>query len=152
MQECRKIEGDRGSWSPNGYCSEQGGGVHQICFDVNSQNKNFASDTNQGVNWSLDRQNKNHCMCLGAFALYKTKQKNDIIDSNSNNELICNAIPETVFNPSYVSTWNTWNNHELPNQIKAGVKSLYNQCYRKAKTQKEKKYLTQKYNHLMRSL
>ena len=43
-------------------------------------------------------------------------------------------------------------NHELPNQIKAGVKSLYNQCYRKARTQKEKKYLTQKYNHLMRSL
>ena len=24
----------RGSWDNSGYCSERGGGVHQICFDV----------------------------------------------------------------------------------------------------------------------
>ena len=25
----------RGLWDKSGYCSERGGGVHQICFDVN---------------------------------------------------------------------------------------------------------------------
>ena len=151
LQECRKIEGDSGSWSPNGYCSEQGGGVHQICFDVNSKNKNFASDTNQGVNWSLDRQNKNHCMCLGAFALYKTKQKTGKIDSESNNELICNAIPETVFNENYVSSWNTWNGHEIENQAIVGLEELVNQCYNKNIDSQSKEYLKTKYCNLVNS-
>jgi hypothetical protein len=156
LQECRKIEGDHGSWSPNGYCSEQGGGVHQICFDVNSKNKNFARDTNQGVNWSLDRQNKNHCMCLGAFALYKTKQKNGIEMQDgkkivSDNELICNAIPETVFNENYVSSWNTWNGHEIENQAIVGLEELVDQCYNKNIDSQSKEYLKTKYCNLVNS-
>ena len=152
LKKCRKkhTRKNRGSWDSDGYCSELGGGVHQICFDVNDETKNFSNATYQS-DWSRDRNNHNHCMCLGAWALYKARQNKNQIPKTQG-ELLCDAIPETVFNPGYVNTWNTWNNHELPNQIKAGVKSLYNQCYRQAKTQKEKTYLTKKYNHLMQSL
>ena len=152
LKKCRKkhTRKNRGSWDSDGYCSELGGGVHQICFDVNDKTKNFSNATYQS-GWSRDRNNHNHCMCLGAWALYKARQNKNQIPKTYD-ELLCDAIPETVFNPEYVNTWNTWNNHELPNQIKAGVKSLYNQCYRQAKTQKEKTYLTKKYNHLMQSL
>ena len=77
LKKCQKINLDKGSWDKKGFCSEQGTntGLHQICFDVNNDNKNFAIDTDQGTNWSENRINKNHCMCLGAYALYKTKQK-----------------------------------------------------------------------------
>ena len=68
LQPCRKYSDDpNGSWDDKGLCSELGGGVHQICFDVTKQTQNFATDTYQGMNWSKDRLGKNHCMCLGAW-------------------------------------------------------------------------------------
>ena len=63
-----------------GFCSELDGGVHQICFSVDENTRNFADDTDQGRNWTIDRENKNHCMCIGAWALYKAKQAEGIIN------------------------------------------------------------------------
>jgi hypothetical protein len=150
LQPCRKLTNDMsGSWDDKGLCSELGGGVHQICFDVTNQTKNFATDTYQGMNWSKDRLGKNHCMCLGAWALYKSRQKQNQLPKTSN-ELKCEAIPEVSLTKGYIDTWNSWNGNELPNQVVDGVNDLVKQCYQKAKTNQQKQYLKQTYNKLIR--
>ena len=150
LVKCRKNPSDlRGSWDSDGYCSELNGGVHQICFGVNDKTKNFARDTDQGFNWSLDRNNKNHCMCLGAYALYKAKQDTGKI-SKTDNEVVCSAIPEIALSDSYVSTWNRWNGNELPNQIVNGVNSLVKQCLNQT-DEIGKEYLKQKYLNLAKN-
>ena len=150
LQPCRKFPNDMsGSWDDKGLCSELGGGVHQICFDVTNQTKNFATDTYQGVNWSKDRLGKNHCMCLGAWALYKSRQKQNQLPKTSN-ELKCSAIPEVSLTKGYIDTWNSWNGNELPNQVVDGVNDLVKQCYQKAKTKQQKQYLKQTYQKLIR--
>ena len=149
LKKCQKYPDDmRGSWDNNGYCSELGGGVHQICFDVNNNSKDFSKDTGQS-NWSESRVGKNHCMCLGAWSLYKAKQNNDLINETYN-ELNCEAIPEMSLNESYVGNWNTWNGNELDDQIIDGVNSLMEQCYEKGNNN-QKIYLKNKYNELTNS-
>ena len=149
LQPCRKLTNDMsGSWDDKGLCSELGGGVHQICFDVTNQTKNFATDTYQGVNWSENRLGKNHCMCLGAWALYKSRQKQNQLPKTSN-ELKCEAIPEVSLTKGYIDTWNSWNGNELPNQVVDGVNDLVKQCYQKAKTNQQKQYLKQTYKKLI---
>lgn len=133
-----------GSWNSHGYCDEEDGGVHKICVDVNNTNQ-FSKNTGQG-NWSDTRKNKNHCMCLGAWALYKAKQDKKIIPY-STNELKCESIMEDVFHPKYIQKWNSWNGIELPNQIENGVQHLYNQCYQKG-SPSQKKYLSNLYQNL----
>ena len=135
-----------------GYCSEQGvdTGLHQICFNLNSNTKNFSGDTGQS-NWSSGRipqgkNNNNHCMCLGAYSLYKAKQKKELI-TPTKNELKCSAIPETAFNSEYVKKWNEWNGYELPDQVIEGISSLYSQCYTKG-NKKQRKYLKLKFCNL----
>lgn len=153
LEVCRKYKGDkRGSWDEGGYCSEQGvnTGLHQICFNLNDNTKNFSGDTGQS-NWSPDRipqgkNNNNHCMCLGAYSLYKAKQKEGLI-KKTKNELNCSAIPETAFNSEYVKKWNEWNGYELPEQVVEGITSLYSQCYTKG-SGKQKKYLKGKFCNL----
>jgi len=141
LEKCQKHSDDmRGSWDNQGYCSEEGGGVHQICFDVNNNTKNFSENTGQS-NWSESRIDKNHCMCLGAWALYKAKNK------GTDEELICEAIPEMSLNNNYVGNWNKWNGIELDNQIIDGVNSLMEQCYEKG-NDNQKLYLKNKYNEL----
>ena len=71
LMPCEPTQPTEGS-QVNGTCSELGGGVHQICFDVNDKTKNFSNDTGQS-SWSLEREGKNHCMCLGAWALWLGK-------------------------------------------------------------------------------
>ena len=141
LQKC-KTGVTPGSWDSDGYCSEKGGGVHQICFNVTDDTKDFSKDTGQS-NWSESRINNNHCMCLGAWALYKAKQKNNIITGTSD-ELVCESIPEMSLSSDYVNKWNTWNGNELPNQIVDGVNSMVTQCYHKGNTL-QKEYLKQKY-------
>ena len=147
LQPCR-TEGSsdtRGSWNSNGYCDETGGGVHQICVEVD-KTPDFSHNTGQG-RWSDKRRGKNHCMCLGAWALYKARQERGEIPE-TNNELHCESIMDDAFDPGYVNKWNTWNGNELPDQIIQGVNKLYEQCYEKANdTQKE--YLQDKYDNLM---
>ena len=129
-----------GSWDNEGYCSEKGGGVHQICMNVTEKHSDFSTQTGQS-NWSEDRVGNNHCMCLGAWALYKAKGKGD------NNELVCDSIPDMSLDPNYVGNWNTWNGNELPDQIIDGVDSMVQQCYNK----KNSKYLKEKYDTLRKS-
>ena len=60
LQPCRP-EGSsdtRGSWNSNGYCDETGGGVHQICVEVD-KTPDFSHNTGQG-RWSDGRAGKNH--------------------------------------------------------------------------------------------
>lgn len=131
----------QGSWDLDGYCSEMGGGVHQICFDVTKKRSNFSSITGQS-NWSEGRVGNNHCMCLGAWALYKAKDEGD------DDELICDAIPEQSLTSDYIDNWNTWNGNELPNQIIDGVDSLVLQCYNKQDNNELKENLKEKYDIL----
>ena len=151
LQPCQDNNNDkRGSWDNEGYCSEVGGGVHQICFDINHLTKDFSKHTKQSE-WSKERLDKNHCMCLGAWALYKARQDKGEIES-TDNELVCESIPEMALNPRYINKWNTWNGHELPKQIKNGVDALYNQCYNKTNDINKKKFLKDKYNKLLNEL
>ena len=139
LQSCQvnKNTNNRGSWDEQGFCSERGGGVHQICFNVENETSDFSTETGQS-DWSKDRVGNNHCMCLGAWGLYKAKEK------GTDRELVCDSIPDMALSTEYVSNWNTWNGNELPNQIVEGVDSLVQQCYNK----KNNEYLKKKYNEL----
>lgn len=145
LQSCRGEGSDDtgGSWI-DGYCSEKGGGVHQICLDVD-KTVDFSENTGQG-NWSKTKKGKNHCMCLGAWALYKAKQAMGIIPK-TDNELHCEAIMKDALHERYVGNWNTWNGHELGDQIVEGVNKLMDQCHKKGNT-KQKQYIKQLYKKL----
>lgn len=130
LMPCEPTQPTEGS-QVNGTCSELGGGVHQICFGVNDSTKNFSAATGQS-DWSEEREGKNHCMCLGAWALYKARQDAGEIAPTSG-ELKCGSIPSVAFSEEYVGKWNSWNGNELPGQIKNGVDALYNQCINQAK-------------------
>ena len=129
-----------GSWDNEGYCSERDGGVHQICMEVTPERGDFSTQTEQGP-WSQDRVGNNHCMCLGAWALYKAKGNGD------GNELQCDSIPDYSLSPEYITQWNTWNGHQLSDQIKNGVDSMVQQCYNKKNSQ----YLKDKYDTIRKS-
>ena len=76
-----------------------------------NQQKIFSSNTKQS-NWSESRLGNNHCMCLGAWALYKARQDAGEI-SQTQNELVCESIPEMALNSKYISNWNTWNGNKI---------------------------------------
>lgn len=137
---------DQGSWDKDGYCSEEGGGVHQICMKVDETTSDFSMQTGQS-DWSKKRIDNNHCMCLGAWSLYKAKQDNNLI-KRTYNELQCESIPEMALSHKYIHNWNTWNKNELPNQIQNGVESLVKQCHNNEPDNKKKEYLLDKYNNL----
>lgn len=169
LQICKSQndESDRdGSFEDGGYCTELGGGVHQLCFKIKEESQDFAKNTRQSYNWSADRlckkrdkngncieklESNNHCMCLGAYSLYKNRQINnpiyDEITTKTSNELICEAIPETVFNEEYINSWNTWNTNEIPNQIKVGVEEMVKQCSQNISSE-QKQILINKYCNL----
>ena len=133
-----------GLWSNDGFCDEMDGGVHQICVEVNKTD-NFSVNTGQGI-WSEKRKDKNHCMCLGAWALYKARQDKGETNKTSD-ELKCESIPETALNPRYINKWSTWNGNELPNQIINGVNAIYEQCGKQANVE-QKVYLDKLYHNL----
>ena len=148
LEPCLQPGDSRGSGDSGGYCSEKGGGVHQICMDVDSQSKNFARDTNQGTNWSLDREGRSHCMCLGAWSLYKQKQRDNLIDETSD-ELQCEAISQISLSDVYTNKWNTWNGHEKPDQIVEGINTMVSQCYDTKEINTQKEYLQSLYCDLV---
>ena len=88
LQKCREDVHDiYGSWDKNGKCSNRNAddpGVHQICFRFKHDTKNFSALTGQS-NWSASREGKPHCVCVGAWSLYKTRQKNPGKSISSNN-------------------------------------------------------------------
>ena len=157
LERCRKFNDDySGSWDSLGLCSEQGvnTGLHQICFNLNSQTSNFSNATGQS-NWSEgrisnSRPENNHCMCLGAWSLYKARQNENQINRTSN-ELQCKSIPDTVFLDEYVGKWDIWNGNELPNQVVDGMEELVNQCVTDAENETQKNYLINKYCNLAKN-
>lgn len=129
LEKCAEANMYNGSWDNEGKCSETDGGVHQICIKNISENtKNFSQNTGQ-TNWSDERGNNNHCVCLGAWSLYNAKHKN----KKSKKVLKCEAIPKIALSNNYVSKfsegWNKWNGLEVNGQIKDGIESLIKNCY-----------------------
>ena len=142
LEECRTGT-DGGSWDSDGFCSEMDGGVHQICFKVTPKSKDFSTITGQS-DWSVGRVGNNHCMCLGAYALYKARPEN----YGDNNELVCDSIPEQSLTRTYINNWNTWNGNEISNQIINGIDSLVLQCFDRADNDEQRDYLINKYDVL----
>ena len=120
-----------GSWMPDHTCSENDGGVHQICYKKLGTNANrFSANTGQS-DWSTTRRDRNHCVCLGAWSLYNSKLENGEIApvSSQGSRLKCSAIPDTVFSQDYVDKFSTWNGHEQSDQIIHGVNGIVQECW-----------------------
>ena len=128
----------------DGTCSEEGGGVHQICVKSIGKGDSFSKTTGQS-DWSKSRGDKNHCACLGAWANYVANGKKD-------KKLKCESIPETALDPKYVKKWANWNDVTIPDQIKMGLESLNRQCLQQAPTKKAREYFIDKYKVISRNI
>ena len=147
-----------GSWDSAGTCSDRDGddpGAHQICFRVEEDSQNFSENTGQS-GWSRDRLGKNHCMCLGAYALYKARQasskrirEGEAAIGTSSNEVVCEALPEAALSSKYVDKWKRWNGHEhafeLHKTHRLAVDSIYEQCKREAPDEAAGRHLDRLY-------
>lgn len=156
LEPCKNIENDfSGSWDSQGLCSEKGGGVHTICINKISKNTpGFSKKTGQS-NWSDNRGDGNHCVCLGAWSLYSAIEEiEENIIEEIEDVLKCEAIPDFIFETKYYSSWNTWNGNEKNNQIEHGLDKLYDVCYKQVsnKDSNSKKYLDNKYKKLKRHI
>ena len=133
-----------GSWDSDFKCSEKGGGVHQICFKkLGEKSNNFSKATGQS-DWSNERKNNNHCVCLGAWALYVAKRNKGEFKDNSQNQLKCNAIPKISLSSNYIDKftgWDKWNGMEYSDQVKDGVEELVKQCYSQGSSVQKKNLL-----------
>ena len=118
-----------GSWMKDRTCTEAGGGVHQICYrDIGKNANKFSVHTGQS-DWSTQRGNENHCVCLGAWSLYKKKLDEGIIETDhSRSRLKCDAIPVSVFSPKYVGKFSKWNGNEKKGQIVNGIEGIVTEC------------------------
>ena len=136
LQSCEETNMNNGSWDNEGKCSEKDGGVHQICVkNIANNAKEFSKKTGQS-NWSDQRGDDNHCVCLGAWSLYNrvNKRNNQV---NTKKILKCDAIPKISLTNKYVDKfsegWNKWNGNEKKpenlNLIIDGVESLVENCY-----------------------
>ncbi|CAE8642331.1 unnamed protein product [Polarella glacialis] len=129
LEECRVGDDMSGSWQDDGTCSEQVGGVHEICIE--SLPADFSTETHQSSPWSEARAGKRHCVCVGAWSLYMTdaakhpEQAADIMPH-------CKAIPETALTKRYLSNWKDWNGYSA--SVVHGVGELVKRCIRQAGT------------------
>ena len=142
LKKCQNnvIDND-GSWDINGKCTELNNGVHQIC--ISNMKYDFSKKTSQS-NWSTDRIKKPHCVCLGAYALYTSKDNNININ--------CNATPETIFNPAYISKWNHWNGNEQEQQGLHAINHIYKYCKNQTSDNLEKKHIKKLYKHIIKKI
>ena len=132
---------NEGSQQNDYTCSEIGGGFHQICVENIGQGKSFSKNTGQS-NWSDSKDDRNHCVCLGAWANFAAQPGND-------KKLVCTAIPETSLYPEYVKNWEELNDVTINNQAQSGVNELYRQCIN-PEDPAEKKYFQQLYCNLVK--
>lgn len=137
LQSCGDNTMGSGSWDNDYMCSERGGGVHQICVNRIGTNTNkFSKNTGQS-DWSTQRGNNNHCVCLGAWSLYNSKKNKGKLSDNESKKLKCDAIPNYSLSREYVKKfvdsdkqgWEEWNDNEHTNQIVDGVESMVSECY-----------------------
>lgn len=133
LEECRANKGDlMGSWQDDGTCSEQIGGVHEICIE--QLPADFSTETHQSA-WSKERKDKRHCVCVGAWSLYVT----DSAKHTENAAKImphCSAIPETALTARYLQNWKNWNGYAA--DIVRGVGVLVERCLKQASDKKLK--------------
>ena len=137
LKPCGNRDMGNGSWDEDYMCSEMGGGVHQICVNKIGVNTNkFSKNTGQS-DWSSDRGNNNHCVCLGAWSLYNYKKNKKELSDIHTKKLKCDSIPNYSLSDRYVKKfvgsneqgWEEWNNNEGSNQIIDGVESMVHECY-----------------------
>jgi hypothetical protein len=123
ISECRAASTDsRGSWMWDGKCTERGGGVHQIC--MSQLPADFSVKTGQGP-WSEGRAQQRHCVCIGAWSLYMTRES-DPAWTTSNAWPFCDAVPMSALTPQYISKWKDWNG--IPARIVVGTTKLVEKC------------------------
>merc|ERR1712190_440551 len=123
LSECRAASTDgSGSWMWDGKCTEKGGGVHQICMD--QLPADFSVKTGQGP-WSEGRANKRHCVCIGAWSLYMTREE-DPAWTTSSAWPFCDAVPFSALTSRYISKWKDWNG--IPAKIVLGASKLFSKC------------------------
>ena len=137
-----KSEEDRTSFDcPKTLCKDL---KPRFCMKFGQMSKNFAKYVGNRSNWSLKYDNdETNCVKLGEYSYYKFRQDKKEIFSENKSDLVCSAIPETVFN--FMEDWNkgygypkTDKNTNI-NQSINGMKSLFNQCFSKgAQTPEEK--------------
>eukprot|EP00930_Biecheleria_cincta_P086717 TRINITY_DN75975_c0_g1_i1.p1 TRINITY_DN75975_c0_g1~~TRINITY_DN75975_c0_g1_i1.p1 ORF type:complete len:501 (-),score=111.69 TRINITY_DN75975_c0_g1_i1:3-1505(-) len=143
LEECRTDPGDMaGSWQDDGTCSEQIGGIHEICIE--RLPADFSSETHQSA-WSEERADQRHCVCVGAWSLYMT----DAAKHPQNAKTImphCKAIPETALTARYLHNWKDWNGY--PANIVQGVGKLVERCLDQAGSAKLKCGLRQRFEAL----
>jgi len=122
LEECRVGDDASGSWQDDGTCSEQMGGIHEVCIE--SLPADFSSETHQPA-WSKERAGKRHCVCIGAWSLYMTEQAKH---PEGAKEIMphCEAIPETALTKRYLENWKDWNG--FPANILRGVQELVGRC------------------------
>merc|ERR1719440_1105807 len=123
LSECRSASTDQsGSWMWDGKCTEEVGGVHQICMD--QLPADFSVTTGQGP-WSEGRANKRHCVCIGAWSLYMTREEDPAWKTTAAWPF-CDAIPLSSLTSRYIGKWKDWNG--IPAQIVQGASKLYTKC------------------------
>lgn len=146
LQPCPDNESESsGSWDGNKKCSELDGGVHQICYrDIGTNANEFSKNTGQN-DWSTGRGDENHCVCLGAWSLYKKQIDEGIIEDNAKSRLKCDAIPKIAFSIDYVDKFSTWNGNELSGQIINGVEGIVEECEKDTDDETKKTKLIDNY-------
>mmetsp|Transcript_50180 Transcript_50180/g.112979 ORF Transcript_50180/g.112979 Transcript_50180/m.112979 type:complete len:346 (+) Transcript_50180:75-1112(+) len=121
LDECRIGDDSRGSWQDDGTCTEAAGYVHQICLE--SIPADFSTETGQ-QNWSEGRNGARHCVCIGAWSLYMTKEETNPVMPH------CRAIPATALSPTYIANWKKWyvSGQAYPSDVKVGIGKLVEKC------------------------
>mmetsp|Transcript_100203 Transcript_100203/g.269140 ORF Transcript_100203/g.269140 Transcript_100203/m.269140 type:complete len:485 (+) Transcript_100203:3-1457(+) len=123
LSECRAASADSsGSWMWDGKCTETGGGVHQIC--MSQLPADFSVTTGQGP-WSEDRANQRHCVCIGAWSLYMTREA-DPAWTTSSAWPFCDAVPMSALTAQCIAKWKEWNG--IPARIAVGATKILEKC------------------------
>merc|ERR550525_910390 len=143
LQECRTDPSDlEGSWQDDGTCSEQMGGVHEICIE--NLPADFSAATHQSP-WSEGRAQKRHCVCIGAWSLCMTDAKKHT--KNAEDIMAhCKAIPETALTERYVQNWKDWNGY--PASVVQGIGELVERCLKQEPSEKLKCSLKARFSAL----
>lgn len=123
LSECWAAKTDvRGSWMWDGKCTERNGGVHQVC--MSELPADFSVTTGQGP-WSEGRANMRHCVCIGAWSLYMTRDA-DPQWTTSSAWPFCDAVPMSALTVQYIGKWKDWNG--IPAQIELGAEQIVRKC------------------------
>ncbi len=122
---------DRGSRQGDGTCSENVGGMHQVCVRFNDNTGEVFSERTGQSNWSVERKGKPHCLCLGAYSHYVSNPRQQGTDIPAL-DVQCDAIPETALQEEYLRHWKDWNGENLTQHAQDAVNELIEVCRKKA--------------------